>query len=45
MNVEAIISLRPDLVLVARWSDPGPVEQLRDAGVPVYLMASGITVP
>jgi iron complex transport system substrate-binding protein len=45
MNVETIISLRPDLVLVARWSDPGPVEQLRDAGVPVYLMASGLTVP
>jgi iron complex transport system substrate-binding protein len=44
LNVETIISLRPDLVLVARWSDPGPVEQLRAAGVPVYLVASGTTV-
>jgi iron complex transport system substrate-binding protein len=44
LNVETIISLRPDLVIVARWSDPGPVEQLRAAGVPVYLVASGTTV-
>jgi iron complex transport system substrate-binding protein len=43
-NVETIISLRPDLVLVANWSDPAPVKQMRDAGVPVYLMASGVSV-
>jgi iron complex transport system substrate-binding protein len=45
MNVETILSLSPDLVLVASWSDAGPVRQLRDAGVPVYLMASGLTIP
>jgi iron complex transport system substrate-binding protein len=44
-NVETIISLRPDLVVVANWSDPGPVKQLRDAGLTVYLMASGVSVP
>jgi len=44
-NVETVISLRPDLVLVADWSDPAPVEQMRDAGVSVYLMASGVSVP
>ena len=44
MNVEAIVSLQADLVLVAPWSDPGPVQQLRNAGVPVFLMASGLTV-
>ncbi|MCX7030391.1 MAG: ABC transporter substrate-binding protein [Spirochaetes bacterium] len=44
MNVEIIISLMPDLVLVANWSDAGSVKQMRDAGVPVYLMASGLTV-
>jgi cobalamin transport system substrate-binding protein len=44
MNVETILSLSPDLVLVANWSDPGPVQQLRQAGVPVYQMSSGITV-
>lgn len=43
-NVETIISLKPDLVLVANWSDPAPVQQMRDAGVPVYLMASGVSV-
>lgn len=43
-NVETIISLRPDLVLVANWSDPSPVKQMRDAGVAVYLMASGVSV-
>jgi len=44
VNVETILSLDPDLVLVADWSDAGPVHQLRDAGVPVFLMASGVTV-
>ncbi len=44
VNVETILSLDPDLVLVADWSDAGPVHQLRDAGVPVYLMSSGVTV-
>ncbi len=43
-NVETIISLKPDLVLVANWSDPAPVKQMREAGVPVYLMASGVSV-
>lgn len=45
VNVETILSLDPDLVLVADWSDAGPVRQLRDAGVPVFQMASGVTVP
>jgi len=44
MNVETILSLSPDLVLVADWSDAGPVQQLRDASVPVYLMKSGVTI-
>lgn len=44
MNVEEVLSLRPDLVLVADWSDAGPVSQLRAAGVPVYLIRSGVTV-
>jgi len=44
MNVETILSIQPDLVLVADWSDAGPVQQLRDAGVPVYLMKSGVTI-
>jgi iron complex transport system substrate-binding protein len=45
VNVETIISLKPDLVLVAPWTDPGPVLQLREAHLPVYLMTSGLTVP
>jgi iron complex transport system substrate-binding protein len=44
VNVETILSLRPDLVFVADWSDAGPIRQLRDAGVPVYLITSGVTV-
>jgi iron complex transport system substrate-binding protein len=43
-NVEAVVDLRPDLVIVANWSDPRTVSQLRAAGVPVYLMGSGLTV-
>jgi len=44
LNVEAIVALNPDLVLVASWTDAGPVQQLRDAGVPVYLFASPVSV-
>ena len=44
LNVETIVALNPDLVLVASWSDAGPVKQLRDAGIPVYLIASPISV-
>ena len=35
-NVEQIISLYPDLVIAANWSEAGKVEQLRQAGIPVY---------
>ncbi len=44
VNVETILSLDPDLVLAADWSDAGPVRQLRDAGLPVYLVSSGVTI-
>lgn len=44
VNVESVLSLGPDLVLAADWSDAGPIQQLREAGVPVYLMASGVTI-
>jgi iron complex transport system substrate-binding protein len=42
---ELILSLRPDLVVVANWSDAQGVAQLRAAGLPVYLCSSAITVP
>jgi iron complex transport system substrate-binding protein len=41
---ELILSLRPDLVVVANWSDAQGVAQLRAAGLPVYLSASAVTV-
>jgi len=44
-NVEVILSLQPDLVFVANWSEADKVAQLRDAGVPVYLIATGLSVP
>jgi iron complex transport system substrate-binding protein len=44
LNVEAVISLRPDIVFVANWTGPDKIRQLRDAGVPVYLIATGFTV-
>jgi iron complex transport system substrate-binding protein len=43
LNVEEIITLSPDLVLVADWSDAARVDQLRGAGVPVYVTASART--
>jgi len=44
-NVEVIVSLQPDLVFVANWSEADKVTQLRDAGVSVYLIATGLSVP
>ena len=44
LNVEIVLALRPDLVLVANWSDASEVAQLRNAGVPVFLIATGVTV-
>ena len=44
LSVEPIVSLHPDLVLAASWSEAAPVMQLRSAGVPVYLIASPTNV-
>jgi len=43
-HAELILSLRPDLVVVANWSEAQAVDQLRAAGLPVYLSSSAITV-
>jgi iron complex transport system substrate-binding protein len=43
-HAELILSLRPDLVVVANWSQAQAVNQLRSAGLPVYLSASAATV-
>ncbi|MEE9308922.1 MAG: ABC transporter substrate-binding protein [Spirochaetia bacterium] len=45
MNVEVILSLQPDLVFVANWSQADIVAQLRDAGIPVFLIATGLSIP
>ena len=45
LNPEAVLGLRPDLVIVANWSDAASVKQLRDAGLTVYLLAAGLSVP
>jgi iron complex transport system substrate-binding protein len=44
LNAEIVISLRPDLVFVADWTDPSSVRQLRDAGLTVYQFRSPVTV-
>lgn len=44
-NVEQIISLFPDIVFVADWSDADRVSQLREAGIPVYRTRTSFTVP
>jgi iron complex transport system substrate-binding protein len=44
LNVEVLISLKPDLVFVADWSDAAKVKQLRAAGVTVYQFKSPVTV-
>ena len=37
-NVEALVGIYPDLVFAANWSEADKVAQLRDAGIPVYLV-------
>ena len=44
LSVEPILGLRPDLVFVSSWSEADKVKQLRDAGVAVFLVGSGLTV-
>lgn len=44
-NVEQIISLFPDVVFVADWSDEDRVSQLREAGITVYRTRTALTVP
>jgi iron complex transport system substrate-binding protein len=43
-QAERILSLRPDLVIVANWSEAQAVSQLRAAGLPVYLSASAVSI-
>jgi iron complex transport system substrate-binding protein len=40
LNIEVVISLKPDLVFVADWTDPASVKQLRAAGLAVYQFKS-----
>lgn len=44
LNVEVVVSLKPDLVFVASWTDAANVKQLRDAGLVVYQFKSPSTV-
>jgi iron complex transport system substrate-binding protein len=44
LNVEVVVSLKPDLVFVADWTQAASVKQLRDAGLVVYQFKSPSTV-
>jgi iron complex transport system substrate-binding protein len=44
LNVETILSLQPDLVFVANWHEAAKIAQLRDAQIPVYSVATGLSV-
>jgi len=44
LNVETIISLYPDLVFLANWSDAGKVKQLKEAGLKVLQFKSHTNV-
>ena len=38
-NAESVLVLDPDFVVVASWNNPDVVNQLKKAGLPVYVMA------
>jgi iron complex transport system substrate-binding protein len=44
LNVEVVLNLKPDLVFVANWSDADKIEQLRNANIKVFQLATGLTV-
>jgi iron complex transport system substrate-binding protein len=44
LNVEVVVSLKPDLVFVADWTDAASVKALRGAGLAVYQFRSPVTV-
>lgn len=39
-TVEQVINLYPDLVIAADWSEADKIQQLRQAGIPVYQIAT-----
>ncbi|MEZ9925297.1 ABC transporter substrate-binding protein [Vibrio breoganii] len=43
LNVEQILVNQPDIVFAANWSDAGRVEQLRAAGIRVFLLPTPST--
>ncbi len=43
-NVERFISISPDIVFLASWSDAAKVKQLRDAGLNVFQIKSPLTI-
>ncbi|AFG38282.1 ABC transporter substrate-binding protein [Spirochaeta africana] len=41
-NVEQIIDIYPDLVIAADWSEADKLDQLRQAGIPVYQVRTAV---
>ena len=44
LNAEQILAAQPDIVLIAAWSDPDAVKQLRDLGLVLYTFTHFSTV-
>lgn len=44
INAEQVVAANPDIVLVAFWSDPDAVRQIKDLGLVVYTFTSFDTV-
>ncbi|MEN6413552.1 MAG: ABC transporter substrate-binding protein [Veillonellales bacterium] len=43
-SAESVISLQPDLVIIADWMNPALAKSVRDAGIPVYVYKTPNTV-
>ncbi len=44
LQVEQIIANQPQVVFVANWSDAGKIQQLKNAGLQVYLIQTPVTL-
>jgi len=44
LEIETLVAMQPDLIIVSDWTDEKAVQQLRDANIAVYALATSDTI-